>query len=310
MKLRNLWGTHHAAEVTPRSRRRRQESGKMLILGWTTCVLGLLTVRAASPAGDLEGGSGSGMLAEEVDILQELSHLVSASSNASWTVEDGRCPVLHVGQYSTLALPMQQLFLDSFADEFSLLVQFRTHQREECSVLTVLSPDSHVMLQLRISARAVIFIGTQQRHYEFPVGGLCDGEWHHVRVSVSTKRLSLYADCSLLESVDWVNLGMGIGTDGLLMVGGTIEAFETPFEGHLRQLVIRLDDPDGANQHCSRHPPLCNKPAPKSPRSSANIMKTSERLLLSSNDLKDLQGDSREESILSFDQTVFTHAVV
>uniref|UniRef100_A0A3B3H4T1 Laminin G domain-containing protein n=1 Tax=Oryzias latipes TaxID=8090 RepID=A0A3B3H4T1_ORYLA len=198
---------------------------------------------------------------------------------------------------------MQQLFPDSFADEFSLSVQFRSHQKEECSVLTVLSPDSHIMLQLRISARAVIFIGTQQRHYEFPVGGLCDGEWHYVGVSVSSQHLSLYADCSLLESVDWVNLGMGIGTDGLLMVGGIIEAFETPFEGHLRQLVIRFGDPNGANQHCSHHPPLCKKPAPKSPRASAHTMKASERLLLSSNDLKDLQVDSKEDSILSFDQT-------
>lgn len=59
------------------------------------------------------------------------------------------------------------LFLFRFADEFSLLVQLRSPQRDERSVFTMLSPDGHVMLQLRISASAVIFIGTQQRHYEW-----------------------------------------------------------------------------------------------------------------------------------------------
>ncbi|KAM7369300.1 hypothetical protein PAMP_013579 [Pampus punctatissimus] len=166
----------------------------------------------------------------EVSILQELSLQMSNSSNASMIMEGSRCPVLQVGQYSTLSLPLQQLFADRFADEFSLLVQLRSPQRVERSIFTMLSPDSHVMLQLRISAYAVIFIGTQQRHYEFPVSNLSDGKWHHVAVSVSAKRLALYVDCSLLESVDWVYHGMGINTDGLLMVGGIIEGFETPFE--------------------------------------------------------------------------------
>jgi len=57
-------------------------------------------------------------------------------------------------------------FVYRFADEFSLLVQLRSPQREEYSVFTMLSPDNQLMLQLRISAYAVIFIGTQQRHYE------------------------------------------------------------------------------------------------------------------------------------------------
>lgn len=64
----------------------------------------------------------------------------------------------------------------------------------------------------------------------FPVSGLSDGKWHHVAISVAAKRLALYVDCSLLERVDWVYHGMGISTDGLLMVGGIIESFETPFE--------------------------------------------------------------------------------
>lgn len=62
------------------------------------------------------------------------------------------------------------------------------------------------------------------------MSGLCDGAWHHVAFSVSSGRLALYVDCSLLESVDWVNHGMEISADGLLMVGGNTESFETPFE--------------------------------------------------------------------------------
>lgn len=154
---------------------------------------------------------------DEVNILQELSLQVSDASNASMRVEDSRCPVLQVGQYSTLALPLRQLFPDGysyfstpsvsyccilicwfkcpaslsargatyscfelryrcvwcvcvfvcrFADAFSLLVQLRSPQTEERSVFTMLGRDSHVALQLRISAHAVIFAATQQRHYE------------------------------------------------------------------------------------------------------------------------------------------------
>lgn len=58
------------------------------------------------------------------------------------------------------------MFVFSFADEFSLLVQLRSSQKVECSVFTMLGPDNHIMLQLRISTYAIIFIGTQQRHYE------------------------------------------------------------------------------------------------------------------------------------------------
>lgn len=66
--------------------------------------------------------------------------------------------------------------------------------------------------------------------FRFPVSGLCDGKWHHIAFSVSSDHLRLYVDCLLLESVDWVNHGLEIGTDGLLMVGGILEAFEAPFE--------------------------------------------------------------------------------
>lgn len=65
----------------------------------------------------------------------------------------------------------------------------------------------------------------------FPVGVLSDGDWHRMALSVSTGRLALYVDCSMVESVDWAYKdGLGISTDGLVMVGGIIEGFETPFE--------------------------------------------------------------------------------
>lgn len=60
---------------------------------------------------------------------------------------------------------------------------------------------------------------------------LSDGGWHRLAVSVSSGRLALYVDCSMVESVDWAYKdGLGISTDGLVMVGGIIEGFETPFE--------------------------------------------------------------------------------
>ncbi|XP_030004254.1 collagen alpha-1(V) chain-like [Sphaeramia orbicularis] len=240
---------------------------------------------------------------DELNILQEISSQVSNSSNSSLTVEDGRCPVLQVGLYSTLALPLRQILTDGLPDEFSLLVHLRSPQRHERSVFTMLSPDSHVMLQLRVSASAVIFIGTQQRHYEFPVAGLSDGQWHRVAISVASRRLALYVDCTLLESVDWVYHGMDIGTDGLLMVGGIIESFETPFEGDLRQLTFLMGDPDAAHNHCSRHPPRCGETASKSQRSPCTD-NALENLLLSSNDLEALLGgDPEDEAFLGFSRS-------
>lgn len=47
---------------------------------------------------------------------------------------------------------------------------------------------------------------------------------------MSTQSLALYVDCTLIESVNWTYTGMDIATDGLLLVGGLIEDFETPFE--------------------------------------------------------------------------------
>lgn len=46
---------------------------------------------------------------EGINLLDQLWH-VANSSNASLALEDQRCPVLHVGQYSTLSLPLHQVF--------------------------------------------------------------------------------------------------------------------------------------------------------------------------------------------------------
>lgn len=67
-----------------------------------------------------------------------------------------------------------------------------------------------------------------------PFFGLSDGNWHHVAVSVSAKRLALHVDCTRLHSADWEYRGMENCTAGLLMVGGIIEGHETPFEVHVK----------------------------------------------------------------------------
>ncbi|XP_071011181.1 collagen alpha-2(I) chain-like [Oncorhynchus clarkii lewisi] len=230
---------------------------------------------------------------QKVNLLEELSLQVSNSSNASMSLDALRCPVLQVGQYSTLSLPLAQLFTNGFADEFSLLVQLRSPQRDERSVLTLLSHDSHILLQLRISAYTLTFISTQQRHYEFPVSVLSDGQWHHVAVSVSSVRLALYVDCALVESVDWVYQGMGITSEGLLLLGGIIEGFETPFEGQFRQLTFLMGDTDAGHHHCTLHPAQCGGAGFKSPRS-PRTNHALEKLLLSSNDLVDLLERSKD----------------
>lgn len=63
-----------------------------------------------------------------------------------------------------------------------------------------------------------------------PFYGLSDGNWHHLIIGVSAKRLALHVDCIQLLSVAWEYHGMENRTAGLLMVGGIIEVDETPFE--------------------------------------------------------------------------------
>uniref|UniRef100_A0AAY4CW64 Laminin G domain-containing protein n=2 Tax=Denticeps clupeoides TaxID=299321 RepID=A0AAY4CW64_9TELE len=231
-----------------------------------------------------EPGSGESP-PEEIDLLEQL-WVVANSSNVTGVVEN-RCPVLQVGQYSTLSLPLHMVFGQRFADEFSLLLQLRSPQQVDRSLMTFLSPDNHILLQLRLSEHSLTFIATQQRHYEFPVSILSDGQWHRIALSVSEGRLGLYVDCAKVESVDWQSSGLDITTDGLLMVGGLVEAFETPFEGEVRQLVFLMGNADAAREQCELYPANCGGTVPKPPRSTKKL-RSEENLLLSTNYLEDL----------------------
>lgn len=66
--------------------------------------------------------------------------------------------------------------------------------------------------------------------FRFSVSGLSDSQWHWISVGVAFEWLAVYVDCVLVEKVSWMYPYMGITTDGLLMVGGILEGFETPFE--------------------------------------------------------------------------------
>lgn len=64
----------------------------------------------------------------------------------------------------------------------------------------------------------------------FLVSGLSDSRWHWVSVGASLEHLAVYVNCVLVEKVRWTFPYLGIPTDGLLMVGGIVQGFETPFE--------------------------------------------------------------------------------
>lgn len=64
----------------------------------------------------------------------------------------------------------------------------------------------------------------------FLVSGLSDSQWHWVSVGVSLEYLAVYVNCVLVEKVRWTFPYLGIPTDGLLMLGGILQGFETPFE--------------------------------------------------------------------------------
>lgn len=76
------------------------------------------------------------LITDEVNVLQELSQQVSNSSNSSMSMEDSRCPVLQVGQYSTLALPLRQLFTDGYGF-FSTLYYYCITKMEAVGFLQI-----------------------------------------------------------------------------------------------------------------------------------------------------------------------------
>ncbi|KAL2092225.1 hypothetical protein ACEWY4_012023 [Coilia grayii] len=153
--------------------------------------------------------------------------------------------------------------MSRFAEEFSILLQLRSSQDVDRSLLTLLNFHNHILLQLRLGPYSLTFISTQQRDYEFPVS-VSDSRWHYVSVGVSAKALTLYVDCVLVETIKWVYPYMGITTEGLLTVGGILEGFETPFEGELRQMTFLMGDSDAARDHCSLYSAECG--VSKAPR--------------------------------------------
>ncbi|KAL1275213.1 hypothetical protein QQF64_028027 [Cirrhinus molitorella] len=194
---------------------------------------GLLSPPLVSSGGSEGFNTHLNLFTERVDLLEQLSGLIPTSRNVSLYENDQGCPVLDIGLYSTLTMSTQDAFGSSFADEFSVLFQLRSSQEEDRSVLTLLNFYNHILLQIRIGPHSITFITTQQRDYEFSVSGLSDSQWHRISVGVAFEWLAVYVDCVLLEKVSWMYPYMGITTDGLLMVGGILEGFETPFESPL-----------------------------------------------------------------------------
>ncbi|KAF5901014.1 collagen alpha-1(I) chain-like isoform X1, partial [Clarias magur] len=196
----------------------------------------------------------------KVDLLRLVSSLVSQSNNVSLFKDSEGCPVLNIGLYSTLTLPTRQAFGQSFTDEFSILLQLRSSQGVDRSILTILDFYNEVTLQIRLKPSGFTFITAIQQDYEFLVAGLSDSQWHWVSVGASLGYLEIYVNCALVEKVRWTFPYLGVPTDGLLMVGGILQGYETPFEGEIRQMMVIMGDGRAAKNHCRRHQPVCGAP--------------------------------------------------
>ncbi|KAH0615536.1 hypothetical protein JD844_004919, partial [Phrynosoma platyrhinos] len=168
----------------------------------------------------------------EVNLLEKLASCSQGWGNFSLSYDEANCTILEVGQYATLSIPSVEAFGENFADELSLLLVIRYLLKEDTSLLTIIGLHSDILFQIRISPYALVFVASRRRHYEFPVSSLADGEWHRIALSISSERLVLYIDCQLVESIVWPRYsGMGVTTEGLVVIGGLIEPFEIPFEG-------------------------------------------------------------------------------
>ncbi|XP_060126269.1 collagen alpha-2(XI) chain-like [Zootoca vivipara] len=208
--------------------------------------------------GDSLAGGGSGLPAVEVNLLDILASHNTDLGNFSHGYDDANCSILEVGQYATLSIPSVEAFGENFADELSLLLMLRYSLKENTSLLTIIGLRSNILFQIRITPHTLVFVARRGHHYEFPVSSLADGHWHRVALSISLKRLALYVDCYLLESVGWSGyFGMGVATEGLVVIGGLIEPFEVPFEGALRQLSFWMGDAGVAERSCQASYSTC-----------------------------------------------------
>ena len=75
-----------------------------------------------------------------------------------------QCVSVHVFLSVCLCLPFR------FSVEFSILMEFRSSQWEESSVVTLLNAQHHIHLQLRLGPHSLTFISTQHREYEYDPG--------------------------------------------------------------------------------------------------------------------------------------------
>ncbi len=98
------------------------------------------------------------------NILLYMSIFVFTGMNVTICVCVCVCVSVHVLDVFTVS----RLFLScSFSEEFSMLVELRSSQREESSVLTLLNAQHHIHLQLRLGPHSLTFISTQHREYEY-----------------------------------------------------------------------------------------------------------------------------------------------
>ncbi|XP_040261534.1 collagen alpha-1(XI) chain-like [Bufo bufo] len=201
--------------------------------------------------------AGSGQMAEEVNVLESLTLQSAELVNISLSSEHS-CLSLDMGQYSTLSISTRAAFGDSFADELAVLIKLRSTLQENTGLITILSLHGQVLFQIRISPSALIFISSRRGHYEFPVPSLTDGKWHRVALGISSKSVTLYVDCKLVEKLPWSNFfGLGVKTDGILMLGGLIEPYDIPFKGSLQQLVFVMGVAGAAQHYCRNYNQTC-----------------------------------------------------
>ncbi|CAJ0927398.1 unnamed protein product, partial [Ranitomeya imitator] len=194
---------------------------------------------------------------EEVNVLEHLTLHSAELVNISLSSEHS-CLSLDMGQYSTLSISTRATFGDSFADELAVLIKLRSTLQEDSGLVTILSLLGQVLFQIRINPNALIFISSRRGHYEFPFSSLTDGNWHRVALAISSKGVVLYVDCKLVEKLPWTNFfGLGIKTDGILMLGGLIETYDVPFKGSLQQLVFVMGEQGAAQRYCRNYNQTC-----------------------------------------------------
>ncbi|XP_072286112.1 uncharacterized protein [Pyxicephalus adspersus] len=237
--------------------RTQRNPGPWLHNHWVVVFFALALGTAGAIEAEDTWEAGSGHLADEINVLEHLTLYAAELVNISLTSEDS-CLSLRLGQYSTLSISTRVAFGDSFADELSVLIKFQSPLQEDTSLITILSLLGEILFQIRMNPNTLTFRSSRRGYYEFPVSPLTDGRWHRAALSISAKGVTLYVDCKLVETLPWSNFfGLGVRTDGILMLGGLIEPYEVPFKGSLQQLIFVMGDPGAARDYCRNYNQSC-----------------------------------------------------